>query len=554
MKRAFLTLLLIPSIGFALDFSDRSLTYTDAPFKPGEAAGISLLTSIDAVAGNPDGSFRPNRTLNRAEFLKIALQSHPDVRVSSSDAASCFPDVSASDWFAKYVCLAKKRNVIAGYPDGTFKPANSVNYAEALKILGELYNYTAYAEPDAPWYALYAQAALNHKVSLPISIAYDRPLSRGQMARLAAAYRAEHEGELEAYRDAEIGRLRIPVVKKLEEAEQELEENIQESEDEESSDEIVEEGDVEKMDIEPVRSRLLHIGAKSKAIADGRFMPHGDDVYVRIVKVQLWKEIKSIKELYLLTENGKELGTLTLDVADNDKETWRTDFAKEDEVLLQSGERTVLRVAARLKDRGDGGVPEELVQVKAISLIVQEIDAVSPYELVPSATTFPAHQTVVGSIKSVESVLREAGTFHAGRDRLLGSFSFAGYTTDAIPLQIEHLTFDISMPFGIAVNNVELGSSSINDRHPCSIENKARINCSGIPNSLGSLSEGGHTLELYGNITIGAAEEGSTFQVSLRTPGTVGSQGSVRWTDGSGHYTWLELDEPVAEGPLWEVR
>ncbi len=187
----------------ALEYRNLGLLYTDAPFNPAESAGISLLTSLNAVQGNPDGTFRPNRTLNRAEFLKIAIASFPKVRVSSSDATNCFPDVSRDDWFSKYVCIAKKRGMVSGYPDGEFKPGRPVNYAEALKILGELYEYVAYSADDEEWYAGYVRAAKFNKTALPSSIKYDRSLTRGQMARLAAAYRAKEEGELDTYRLAE---------------------------------------------------------------------------------------------------------------------------------------------------------------------------------------------------------------------------------------------------------------------------------------------------------------------------------------------------------------
>src|SRR3989344_5773826 len=123
MKKLCLLIgMLLPLQVAALEFHNLSLLYTDAPFIPAESAGISLLTSINAVEGYPDGTFGPKRTLNRAEFLKIAMASYPKIRVSASDKDDCFPDVHKDDWFASYVCLAKRRGMIAGYPDGMFKP------------------------------------------------------------------------------------------------------------------------------------------------------------------------------------------------------------------------------------------------------------------------------------------------------------------------------------------------------------------------------------------------------------------------------------------------
>ena len=50
-----------------------------------------------------------------------------------------FPDVSLSQWFAKYICTAKTNNVIGGYPDSTFRPSNTINFAEGLKVILDSY-------------------------------------------------------------------------------------------------------------------------------------------------------------------------------------------------------------------------------------------------------------------------------------------------------------------------------------------------------------------------------------------------------------------------------
>jgi hypothetical protein len=141
MKRilSIIAILLAPATALALDFTNVSTRYADAPFPKPEAAAISLLTNIGAVSGNPDGTFQPGRPVNRAEFLKIILLSNTSIFVSPSDAATCFPDVRSTDWFSSYVCLAKRRTMVGGYPDGLFHPERQVNYAEALKMLGAMY-------------------------------------------------------------------------------------------------------------------------------------------------------------------------------------------------------------------------------------------------------------------------------------------------------------------------------------------------------------------------------------------------------------------------------
>ena len=150
MKRIIssLVLLSVPVVALAFDMQHGDDGYTDTTrFSASERAGISLLTDVGAVAGNPDGSFAPHRTLNRAEFTKIALLSH-GIDVSESDASQCFPDIPQDAWFSRYVCRAKKDGIVQGNPDGLFHPDRPVNNAEATKILATLFDYDMPTPPE----------------------------------------------------------------------------------------------------------------------------------------------------------------------------------------------------------------------------------------------------------------------------------------------------------------------------------------------------------------------------------------------------------------------
>ena len=67
--------ILIPTTLFALDFSGTNLPYNDVQEGTPEAAGISVLTREGVLRGYADGAFRLKNLLNRAEFLKIVLES-----------------------------------------------------------------------------------------------------------------------------------------------------------------------------------------------------------------------------------------------------------------------------------------------------------------------------------------------------------------------------------------------------------------------------------------------------------------------------------------------
>jgi hypothetical protein len=94
---------------------------------------IEQLHETGVINGNPDGTFAPSRSVNRAEMLKmlyIAAGHTPD-----HSSTRCFPDVVFGSWYESYVCDAAARKYVGGYPDGSFKPGQVVNRVEALKMI-----------------------------------------------------------------------------------------------------------------------------------------------------------------------------------------------------------------------------------------------------------------------------------------------------------------------------------------------------------------------------------------------------------------------------------
>lgn len=141
--------------------------FPDVPSDHPNYPAISYLVEIGVIEGYPDGTFKPDQTVNRAELLKILIEEigvTPDEEVYQN----CFPDV-ADDWYAKYVCYAKEQGWVEGYPDLYFRPANTVNKVEALKMLLKVMGYEVeekgvsslpYQDTwPAAWYAPYVELA-----------------------------------------------------------------------------------------------------------------------------------------------------------------------------------------------------------------------------------------------------------------------------------------------------------------------------------------------------------------------------------------------------------
>lgn len=112
--------------------SQHTQVFTDVDNSPNFDA-ILFLNSRGIIKGYDDKTFRPNNTVNRAELVKI-LVTGKGMTPSIEEYKNCFSDVTI-DWFAPYICYAKSKYWISGYQDGTFKPNQTVNKAEAIKML-----------------------------------------------------------------------------------------------------------------------------------------------------------------------------------------------------------------------------------------------------------------------------------------------------------------------------------------------------------------------------------------------------------------------------------
>lgn len=163
---------------------------------------INYLVGEGVLEGYPDGTYKPNQTINRAELLKIILEaSDTDTSTASN---SCFPDVMGDDWYVKYVCAAQAAGIVEGYPDGTFKPAQTVNFVEALKItlLGYGLNTGSATEP---WYKQYVDTASGYNM-IPLAInAFGQDLSRGEMADMITRLNKNQDGSQSSYLLAAFG-------------------------------------------------------------------------------------------------------------------------------------------------------------------------------------------------------------------------------------------------------------------------------------------------------------------------------------------------------------
>lgn len=156
------------------DVRDENLTktnrYSDVTRADWYNTAVSTLSSMGIITGYPDGTFRPNAAITRAEFAAIAARFDND----GDKTAAKFSDI-ATHWAKDEISIAYNNGWITGYPDGTFGPQRDITRAETMTLVNRVLNrqpeteddllpnmtvWTDNANPNA-WYYLAVQEATN---------------------------------------------------------------------------------------------------------------------------------------------------------------------------------------------------------------------------------------------------------------------------------------------------------------------------------------------------------------------------------------------------------
>lgn len=212
---------LVPSQSLASSYSDVMNNDLDI-------AAINHMRELNIMTGGEDGKFHPDRSLTRCELLKISWEAnHQKFEQGRNDgprpagqfeflpltgdngqpvggrSQSGFSDIKKGDWCDSYAQNMKHNNVIQGYPDGTFKPNQSVTQIEALKIIfrsiareydadlllpeNAIANGRYSDVKTSDWWTPYIQFVMNHNLTNGhngTAYGINAPMTRREAARI----------------------------------------------------------------------------------------------------------------------------------------------------------------------------------------------------------------------------------------------------------------------------------------------------------------------------------------------------------------------------------
>ena len=149
----------------------RSSNFSDVDDEVWYSQAVSYLADIDVLTGYSDGTFEPNQPVTRAEFATIVSRFYETNTMDSR----AFPDIEGH-WAEEYINLVAEKGWANGYPDGTFKPQQNITRAEAVKIVNLMLNrkieredipegINEFADIENHWaYTHLVEASNNHEV------------------------------------------------------------------------------------------------------------------------------------------------------------------------------------------------------------------------------------------------------------------------------------------------------------------------------------------------------------------------------------------------------
>ena len=131
--------------------------------------GINKLVDKGIIVGYPDGTFKPEGNITRAELVKVV---NLVFEYTQKQETANFSDVKVEDWFYDNVLIAQQAGYIVGYPDGTFKPEGFITREEFCKILDAINSFielpldVTIEDEVSPWAVEYVKRVISNRIML----------------------------------------------------------------------------------------------------------------------------------------------------------------------------------------------------------------------------------------------------------------------------------------------------------------------------------------------------------------------------------------------------
>lgn len=196
-----IVILLIPMLFMLSSNPAYAADFSDVQNESAHYLAITTLSTSGMISGYEDGTFKPKQKITRAEALKmIVLALYPEEKSTIENyivpEIPSFSDTEASAWYTPYVEFAKDKKIINGYSDNTFRPDQTINLAETLKIflngkidisLEEIAENLYKDTPQDSWFTSYTAYAGKYgiiNIASSNEIFPEQDVTRGMLAEI----------------------------------------------------------------------------------------------------------------------------------------------------------------------------------------------------------------------------------------------------------------------------------------------------------------------------------------------------------------------------------
>ncbi len=142
---------------------------------------VNKLVALNLLKGYPDGSLGLENPISRVEFCAVISRMLGYEEDPIVPEVFPFTDVASDHWGFNYIATAYSLNVVAGYPDDTFKVSNQIRYSEVVTMLVRALGYANDVEGEN-WPDNFMQLGDQLGITNALEIDVHKPVTRGEVA------------------------------------------------------------------------------------------------------------------------------------------------------------------------------------------------------------------------------------------------------------------------------------------------------------------------------------------------------------------------------------
>ncbi len=180
-------------------------------------APVKSLMDRNIITGNPDGYFRPDAGLTRAELAVIIAKITGNARNKFADAnLNYFDDLQGYEWAKPYINACRRANLVKGRTERTYDPGAEVSYVEYMAVIARIQNPQINLGDNWPDnYINYSKTVLKSLTDDRNITDWNAPAKRGDVVMIlykAASKTSKYELNFEEKKAKEelIKKLRLP--------------------------------------------------------------------------------------------------------------------------------------------------------------------------------------------------------------------------------------------------------------------------------------------------------------------------------------------------------